>query len=107
MDLVERYLAAADPCAARRPGDLAVDLRRLLLARIEARETTHTENELAIGARIVGGPSAVAAKTAETGGAVIVVASENPFRFFLRIGGQQLPIIGLAALQGEQGEIEG
>jgi|GEM_PF-4337081 len=39
MDLVERYLAAVDPCAARRPGDLAVDLRRLLLARIEARET--------------------------------------------------------------------
>lgn len=38
MDLVERYLAGAERCAARRPGDLAVELRRLLLARIEARE---------------------------------------------------------------------
>ena len=40
MDLIERYLAIAERCpAARRPGDIAADLRRLLLARIEARET--------------------------------------------------------------------
>lgn len=39
MDLIERYVALADRGPARRPGDLAVDLRRLLLARLEAQET--------------------------------------------------------------------
>ena len=44
MDLIERYLALDARCVAhRRPegaaGDLGLDLRRLLLARIEARET--------------------------------------------------------------------
>jgi hypothetical protein len=38
MDLIERYLAVADACAARRPSGLAAEFRRLLLARIEARE---------------------------------------------------------------------
>lgn len=40
MDLVERYLAVADRSPAlRRRGDIAADLRRLLVARIEAQET--------------------------------------------------------------------
>ena len=39
MDLIERYLATPERCPmARRPGDIATDLRRLLLARVEARE---------------------------------------------------------------------
>jgi hypothetical protein len=39
MDLIERYLAAADRCAAgRRPDGLAAKLHGLLLARVEARE---------------------------------------------------------------------
>ena len=40
MDLIERYVAVAERCPhTRRPGDIAADLHRLLLARIEARET--------------------------------------------------------------------
>jgi hypothetical protein len=40
MDLIERYLAVAERCpGARRPGDLGGELRRLLLARVERRET--------------------------------------------------------------------
>ena len=39
MDLIERYLAVDDRCAAaRRPDGLSAKLRGLLLARIEARE---------------------------------------------------------------------
>jgi len=39
MDLIERYLAAQDRCAAgRRPDGLSGKLRGLLLARVEARE---------------------------------------------------------------------
>ena len=40
MDLIERYLAIAERCPnARRSGDIAPDLTRLLRARVEARET--------------------------------------------------------------------
>ena len=40
MDLVERYLAVCDHAPAlRRRGDIAADLRRLLVARIEAQES--------------------------------------------------------------------
>ena len=39
MDLIERYLATEAACRRpRRPGDISVELRRLLLARLEARE---------------------------------------------------------------------
>jgi hypothetical protein len=39
MDLIDRYLAVADRCAAQRcPDDVAAEARRLLLIRIEARE---------------------------------------------------------------------
>jgi len=39
MDLIERYLAVQDRCAAaRRPDGLSAKLHGLLLARIEARE---------------------------------------------------------------------
>jgi hypothetical protein len=39
MDLIERYLAVADRCAAaRRPDGLSAKLRGLLVARVEARE---------------------------------------------------------------------
>ena len=39
MDLIERYMVIAERCpTARRPGEIAADLRRLLLARVEARE---------------------------------------------------------------------
>jgi hypothetical protein len=39
MDLIERYLAVAERCPARRPSGLTSDLRRLLMAHVEARET--------------------------------------------------------------------
>jgi hypothetical protein len=39
MDLIERYLAVQDRCAAaRRPDGLSAKLRGLLIARVEARE---------------------------------------------------------------------